>query len=197
MRRRLLVGAGVLAALALAFLAGKYSGVAKKIEESDRTAATATATASTEAKHVAADEVANRRTTIRKSPGRPAAPAPASGVCPECPVVDETVIEEEVRKRTLDLSVTAVATTTVSTETEHTSRVTEYSRPRVSVAALAGWRLGDPTLEPQIAQVQVDLRVVSTLWAGVWLQAEKRPDPAPEKREWRVSATGASLRLEF
>lgn len=184
-------------ALAIAFLAGRYSGPKKVAEEATKTATTATSTASTEAKNLATDEVSDRKTTIRKVAARPAAPAPATGVCPECPAVDETVIEESVRRKLLDTGmVTSIASSASRTE-ERTTKVTEWAKPSWSVSFLAGWKPDDPSPAPKVYQLQADHRVLGTVWAGAWVQGEDVPD-RPEKRGgWKVTVYGAMARVEF
>lgn len=185
------------AALVLTFLAGRYTGRTKVTEEAQKTTVAVTASTTAEHKDVTSDEVVDRKTTIRKAPGRAAAPPPPSGICADCPAVDETVIEEQVRKKLLDRGMTAtIASGSVVTE-EHSSKVTEYARPSWSVALLAGWKPDAATLTPSVYQVQADRRIFGTVWVGAWVQGEDVPD-RPEKRGgWKVTAAGALARAEF
>jgi hypothetical protein len=185
------------AALVVAFLAGRYSAPKKVTEEATKSSAITTSSAATEVKNLAVDEVVDRKTTVRRAPARPAAPAPASGVCPECPAVDETVIEERAMRRALDLGITTIiASGTIQTE-ERTTKVTESARPSWSVALLAGWKPDAPGPTPSVYQLQGDHRLIGTLWAGVWVQGEDVPDRPDKRGGWKLTAYGALARLEF
>jgi hypothetical protein len=185
------------AALVVAFLAGRYSRPTKVTEDASKSSATAASSAAAEAKNLTVDEVVDRKTTVRKAPARPAAPAPASGVCPECPAVDETVIEERAMKRALDLGITTVIAGSSTRTEERTTKITESARPSWGVALLAGWKPDAPGPAPSVYQVQGDHRVIGTLWAGAWVQGEDVPDRPDRRAGWKVTAYGALARLEF
>ncbi len=190
-------GGAALLVLVVVFLAGRYSAPTKVTEDTTKKTVATSTTTSTEAKNLATDEVVDRRTTTRRAPARPAAPAPASGVCPECPVVDEMVVEERITKKILDQGKIAAASVARAETTEHTTKVTETARPGLGVALLAGWRPDAGSPAPSVYQLQVDKRIVGTVWLGAWLQGENVPDQLEKRGGWKLNAVGLLARLEL
>ena len=118
-------GAAVAVALVVGVFAGRFSKPTKVVEVEKKVEVAAKVDAAATDKDTS--KTVRKTTTTRTSPGRPAQAPPALGVvCPECPPVNETIVEEETTDTTSDEAVTVSGKLEVS-DTEKT-RIEENAK---------------------------------------------------------------------
>ena len=185
-RTWLLAGAGALAALVVAFFAGRQSAPTKVVETAkaaETISAAASASSSTAVVTAQASDKDTRKVVRRVVTKRDAPAVAAAGPCPACPAVHEEIVLEEDVDETSDEEGTLagssqVAATTSSAETSRsseTTRTVETSRPRWAVQARGAWVALE--LVPDHYGAELQLRVLGPLWlgAGVERSTEVRP----------------------
>lgn len=171
MRRRLYITGAAVLALALSFVAGRYSAP-RRVETR------------TEWKERVVERVAWKdRVVVQRGPER------IRTVTREIPGgerVVERVVERGPVTTTRDLTGTASATTD---QASASSTVSETGRPGWSVGAVATWDPGRLSSMPARLGLEVDRRILGRVWLGARASIGSLTDPKPQ--------IGAALRMEF
>lgn len=189
MKRWTLIGGGALAALVLAFLGGRYSVRPSKTTET--AAAAKQAETHTDAKietDTDTKQTVHRTITRRTAPALPPS-LPVAGVCPPCPAVQVEEISEDIgtnidQDQHADLHIDGK-----TAETSATTKTTEVGeRPGWAFGVSALWDPSHPSSKPERVTLELDRRLLGTLWLGARLSSET------DLTAWRV---GAAARVEW
>lgn len=179
MKRYALIGVGAIAALVLAFLAGRRTAPVRveervKIETKTVVDQEAVARALTEAKAEWERSTKTRTTTrIVYRDGKP---------IEKVVYVDRDVLQTA----TIGIKESSETETkthgeTISTTTQ--DKVTTFARPTWRLAAQAGWSFDAKALRPSIFGGELSRQVLGPLWLGAWARTD--------------STAGLSLALEW
>lgn len=174
MKRNLLIAGGVVLALVVSFVGGRYSIPPSKTTET-------TAAAKQNESHVDAKIETDTKTTegIHRTIKRRTAPAlppsaPVAGICPACPAVQEETIEEDIGMSIDQDQHANVHVDAKSAETITKSKTTETeSRPRFRLAVSLPPRY---PVDPRSLSAEGDVRLFGTLWLGAqYVHTDKTP----------------------
>lgn len=158
MRRWIYIGVGALAALVVAFLAGRYSAPVKVRTETKVETKTVTVTEWKDriVERQVKGPVRVRVVTVEKPGG-------------------ERVIEKWIERAPVTTETQTNVTGTAKAETESTSatsRVTEGARPGWAIAASGSWDPRALSSMPDRYGLELDRRVIGTVWLGVRADAD-------------------------
>jgi hypothetical protein len=175
MKLRLALGAGVVLALVAAFVAGRYSRPAKVVE-----------TVKVETKTVTVTEWRDR--VVEK---RVQGPVRVRTITIEKPG-GERVVERVVDRGPVTTDTTTDrdgSAASASASASSTSRTTEGRRPDWSAGVSAWWTPEASSLTPDRLGLELDRRILGTVWLGARASMHSVDDP-----DVRL---GAAIRMEF